>query len=161
MPSKAPFLARWSPRIGHRAARLHLMTGPTTTIGIWSAPVWLTLYLIGLGWSRVAAYVVAGLGCACLAFAAVSMHLMYRALSERFGFKVSWRNAPPYRYKAFGTWCRRNGIDPATGRPLAGGGSGAEPAHRGGAHRSPVHRPVAHRTPAHSARSQVSRSRTS
>ena len=48
------------------------------------------------------------------------MHLMYKALSERFGFKVSWRNAPPYRYKAFGTWCRRNGVDPATGRPLEG-----------------------------------------
>jgi len=89
------------------------------------------------------------------------MHLMYRALSERFGFKVSWRNAPPYRYKAFGTWCRRNGIDPATGQPLAEDGSGAQPAHRSAAHRSAAHHPVAHRAPAHSARSQVSRSRTS
>jgi len=161
MPSRAPFLARWSPRIGHRAARLHLMTGPTTTIGIWSGPVWLTLYLIGQDWSKVAAYVVAGFGCACLAFAAVSMHLMYRALSERFGFKVSWRNAPPYRYKAFGTWCRRNGVDPATGRPLAGDRSGGQLAHRSAAHRGVVHRPVAHRAPAHSARSQAGRSRSS
>ena len=161
MPSRAPFLARWSPRIGHRAARLHLMTGPTTTIGIWSAPVWLTLYLIGQGWSRAAAYAVAGFGCACLAFAALSMHLMYKALSERFGFKVSWRNAPPYRYKAFGTWCRRNGVDPATGKPLWGDGSGAQPAHHIGAHSSGVHRPVVHRSPAHSARSRLTRSRPS
>ena len=63
---------------------------------------------------------MAGFGFACLAFAAICMHLMYKALSVRFGFKVSWRNAPPYRYKAFGTWCRRNGVDPATGRPLEG-----------------------------------------
>ena len=28
MPSRAPFLARWSPRIGRKAARLHLITGP-------------------------------------------------------------------------------------------------------------------------------------
>ena len=136
MPSRAPFLARWSPRIGHRAARLHLLTGPTTTIGIWSAPVWLILFLIGQDWSRVCAYAVAGFGFACLAFAAISMHLMYKALGARFGFKVSWRNAPPYRYKAFGTWCRRNGVDPATGRPLAGGSSGNPPARRDGAHRA-------------------------
>jgi len=76
--------------------------GPTTTIGIWSAPVWLILFLIGQDWSRVCAYAVAGFGFACLAFAAISMHLMYKALGARFGFKVSWRNAPPYRYKAFG-----------------------------------------------------------
>src|ERR1039457_6318168 len=94
MPSRAPFLARWSPRIGHRAARLHLLTGPTTTIGIWSAPVWLILSLVGQGWSRVFAYAVAGFGFACLAFAAICMHLMYKALGARFGFKVSWRNAP-------------------------------------------------------------------
>ena len=127
MPSRAPFLARWSPRIGHRAARLHLLTGPTTTIGIWSAPVWLILFLVGQGWSRVCAYAVAGFGFACLAFAAICMHLMYKALSERFGFKVSWRNAPPYRYKAFGTWCRRNGVDPATGRPLGEDTCGTNP----------------------------------
>ena len=136
MPSRAPFLMRWSPRIGRRAARLHLLTGPTTTVGIWSAPVWLTLYLIGQGWSRVCAYAVAGFGCACLAFAAISMHLMYKALSVRFGFKVSWRNAPPYRYKAFGTWCRRNGVDPATGRPLEGRRLRDERVPRSAAHRS-------------------------
>ena len=161
MPSRAPFLARWSPRIGHRAARLHLLTGPTTTIGIWSAPVWLILFLVGQGWSRVCAYAVAGFGFACLAFAAICMHLMYKALGERFGFKVSWHNAPPYRYKAFGTWCRRNGVDPATGRPL-GGHVRDQPAHRSAAHRSGAHRNTAprspaHHGPAHNARSQVSR----
>ena len=162
MPSRAPFLARWSPRIGHRAARLHLLTGPTTTIGIWSAPVWLILFLVGQGWSRVCAYAVAGFGFACLAFAAICMHLMYKALGERFGFKVSWRNAPPYRYKAFGTWCRRNGVDPATGRPLEGGHVRDQPAHRSAEHRSAAHRNTAprspaHHGPAHSARSQVGR----
>src|ERR1035438_6132707 len=88
MPSRAPFLARWSPRIGHRAARLHLLTGPTTTIGIWSAPVWLVLFLVGQGWSRVCAYAVAGFGIACLAFAAICMHLMYKALGARIGAAV-------------------------------------------------------------------------
>jgi hypothetical protein len=162
MPSRAPFLARWSPRIGHRAARLHLLTGPTTTIGIWSAPVWLVLFLVGQGWSRVCAYAVAGFGFACLAFAAICMHLMYKALGARFGFKVSWRNAPPYRYKAFGTWCRRNGVDPATGRPLEGGRVRDQPAHRSREHGSAAHRNTARRSPArhgpaHSARSQVGR----
>ena len=117
MPSRAPFLARWSPRIGRKAARLHLLTGPTTTIGIWSAPVWLILFLVGQGWSRDCAYAVAGFGFVCLAFAAICMHLMFKALSERVGFKVTWRNAPPYRYKAFGAWCRTHGLNPATGRP--------------------------------------------
>ena len=116
MPSKAPFLARWSPRIGHRAARLHLLTGPSTTIGIWSAPVWLILYLVGQGWSRMAAYAVAGFGFACLAFATLCMHLMYKALSVAIRLQGLWRNAPPYRYKAFGTWCRRM----AWTRPPAG-----------------------------------------
>jgi hypothetical protein len=83
--------------------------------------VWLILFLIGQGWSRVSAYVVAGVGLASLAFAAVCLHLMYRALSQRFGFKISWRNAPPYRYKAFGAWCRSRGLEPATGRPLEPG----------------------------------------
>jgi hypothetical protein len=121
--------------------------------------VWLVLFLIGQGWSRVCAYAVAGFGFACLAFATISMHLMYRALSERFGFKVSWRNAPPYRYKAFGTWCRRNGVDPATGKPIAGG-AGGQPAHRIAAHRSAARRSAAHRGPVHSARSQAKRLRT-
>ena len=66
---------------------------------------------------RLCAYAVAGFGFACLAFAAICMHLMFKASSERFGFKVSWRNAPPYRYKAFGAWCRSHGLNPATGRP--------------------------------------------
>ncbi len=118
MPSRASFVARWSPRIGRRAARLYLLTGPATVLGVWSAPVWLVLFLIGQGWSRVSAYVVAGIGFACLAFAAICLHLMYEALSERFGFKVSWRNPPPYRYKAFGAWCRSRGLEPATGRPV-------------------------------------------
>jgi hypothetical protein len=105
---------------------------------------------------------VAGFGCACLAFAAISMHLMYKALSVRFGFKVSWRNAPPYRYKAFGTWCRRNGVDPATGRPLEGRRLRDErvprsAAHRSGALLSPARRSPADRSRAHSARSQVSK----
>ena len=52
MPSRAPFLARWSPRIGRKAARLHLITGPATTIGLWSLPIWVILFLIGQGWSR-------------------------------------------------------------------------------------------------------------
>ena len=119
MPSRASFVARWSPRIGRKAARLYVLTGPSTTVGVWSAPVWLVLFLVGQGWTRVCAYAVAGIGFACLTFAATSLHLMYRALSERFGFKVSWRNAPTYRYKAFGTWCRANGLDPANGRPVA------------------------------------------
>jgi len=93
----------------------------------WSAPVWLVLFLVGQGWSRVCAYAVAGFGIACLAFAAICMHLMYKALGARFGFKVSWRNAPPYRYKAFGTWCRGNGVDPATGRPLEADASATSP----------------------------------
>jgi hypothetical protein len=90
------------------------------------------------------------------------MHLMYTALSARFGFKVSWRNAPPYRYKAFGVWCRRNGLDPATGTPLEGASFRHQPSHRGAAHRNVAHRNVAHRSPAHrspahSARSQAGR----
>ena len=160
MPSRAPFLARWSPRIGQRAARLHLLTGPTTTIGIWSAPVWLILFLVGQGWSRLSAYAVAGFGFACLTFAAISMHLTYQALSARFGFKVSWRNAPPYRYKAFGAWCRQNGLDPATGRPLKGGGLTDQPVRRNGAHRGGARRGLARRAPAHSAGSLASRLRT-
>ena len=87
MPSRAPFLARWSPRIGRKAARLHLLTGPSTTIGIWSAPVWLILFLVGQGWSSDCAYAVAGFGFVCLAFAAICMHLMFKALSERVGFQ--------------------------------------------------------------------------
>lgn len=121
LASRASFVARWSPRIGRKAARLYVLTGPTTTLGFWSAPVWLILFLIGQGWSRVSAYVVAGIGLASLAFATVCLHLMYRALSQRFGFKISWRNAPPYRYKAFGAWCRSRGIEPTTGRPLEPG----------------------------------------
>ena len=119
MPRNASFVARWSPRIGRKAARLYVLTGPTTTIGVWSAPVWLILYLVGERWSRLCAYVVAGIGFACLALASLSLHLMYKALTERFGFKVSWRNAPPYRYKAFGAWCRKHGIDPNAGKPLS------------------------------------------
>ncbi len=140
MPSRAPFLARWSPRIGRRAARLHLLSGPFSSLGIWSVPVWLVLFLIGQGWSRLAAYAVAGFGFACLAFAAWCMHLMFKALSDRVGFKVSWRNAPPYRYKAFGLWCRTHGLNPATGRPL-------------GAHQVRDH--AQHRTPAHRARTHA------
>ena len=136
MPSRASFVARWSPRIGRKAARLYVLTGPTTTLGVWSAPVWLVLFLVGQGWSRVCAYVVAGIGFACLAFAAISLHLMYRALTERFGCKVSWRNAPTYRYKSFGAWCRSRGIDPANGRPLQAFASDDRPAQRGPAHRA-------------------------
>jgi len=136
MPSRASFVARWSPRIGRRAALLYVLTGPTTTIGIWSAPIWLILFLVGQGWSRVCAYVVAGIGFGCLVLAAMSLHLMYRSLTERFGFKVSWRNAPTYRYKAFGVWCRRHGLDPATGRPPNGHASGDRPARRVPAHRA-------------------------
>ncbi|MFZ2058508.1 MAG: hypothetical protein WAV54_13955 [Acidimicrobiales bacterium] len=157
MPSKAPFLARWSPRIGRKAARLHLLTGPMTTIGFWSAPVWLILFLVGQGWSKVCAYAVAGFGFACLALAAASMHLMYKALSERFGFKVSWRNAPPYRYKAFGTWCRANGVDPATGRPLGAGRTREHPVHRVPAHLVRTQSTPVLRQPAHRARSQAGR----
>jgi len=157
MPSRAPFLARWSPRIGRKAARLHLLTGPSTTIGIWSAPVWLILFLVGQGWSRLAAYAVAGFGFASLAFAAVCMHLMFQALSDRVGFKVSWRNAPPYRYKAFGTWCRSHGLNPATGRPL-----GLHQVRDRPVRRAPVHRAHSHgrredgRTELRSARRQTS-----
>ncbi|MGA2529508.1 MAG: hypothetical protein ABSG36_10160 [Acidimicrobiales bacterium] len=146
MPSRAPFLARWSPRIGRKAARLHLLTGPSTTLGIWSAPIWVILYVIGQGWSKMAAYVVAGVGFACLAFAAICMHLMFQALGERFGFKVTWRNAPPYRYKAFGAWCRSHGINPATGRPP-------------GAHLATPERPL-RRVPAHRANPQARRDDT-
>ena len=90
------------------------------------------------------------------------MHLMYKALGARFGFKVSWRNAPPYRYKAFRTWCRSNGVDPATGRPLEGGRVRDQPAHRSPEHGSAAHRNTARRSPArhspaHSARSKVGR----
>jgi hypothetical protein len=135
MPSRASFVARWSPRIGRKAARLYVLTGPSTTVGVWSAPVWLVLFLVGQGWTRVCAYAVAGIGFACLTFAATSLHLMYRALSERFGFKVSWRNAPTYRYKAFGTWCRANGLDPANGRPVA-----TAPPYQASTPRGPAHR---------------------
>ena len=131
MPSRASFVARWSPRIGRKAARLYVLTGPSTTVGVWSAPVWLVLFLVGQGWTRVCAYAVAGIGFACLTFAATSLHLMYRALSERFGFKVSWRNAPTYRYKAFGTWCRANGLDPANGRPVGDRAPRTKPRPRG------------------------------
>jgi hypothetical protein len=117
-----------------------------TTIGIWSAPVWLILFLIGQGWSRVCAYAVAGFGFACLAFAALCMHLMFQALSERFGFKVSWRNAPPYRYKAFGAWCRRHGLNPATGRPPGAHQLRELPVRRIPAHRV---RPASRRTDGH------------
>ncbi|MGA3351974.1 MAG: hypothetical protein ABSD85_02150 [Acidimicrobiales bacterium] len=146
MPSRAPFLARWSPRIGRKAARLHLLTGPSTTIGIWSAPIWVILYVIGQGWSKMCAYAVAGLGFACLAFAAVCMHLMFKALSERFGFRVTWRNAPPYRYKAFGAWCRSHGLNPATGRPPGAHLLRERPVRRLPAHRV---RPQVHRDDAH------------
>jgi hypothetical protein len=142
MPQRALFLARWSPRIGRKAARLHLITGPATTIGIWSAPVWVILFVVGQDWSRVCAYVVAGFGFACLAFAAICMHLMFVALSERFGFKVTWRNAPPYRYKAFGAWCRSHGINPATGRPSEVHQLRDRPEHRVPAHR--VHQQIRH-----------------
>jgi len=135
MSSRAPFLARWTPRIGRKAARLHLLTGPMTTLGIWSAPVWLVLFLVGQGWSRDCAYAVAGFGFACLAIATVCMHLMFKALSERVGFKVTWRNAPPYRYKAFGAWCRGHGLNPATGRP-----PGAHQVRDRPVRRSPAHR---------------------
>ena len=135
MSSRAPFLARWTPRIGRKAARLHLLTGPATTLGFWSAPVWLILFLVGQGWSRDGAYAVAGFGFACLAFATVCMHLMFKALTERVGFKVTWRNAPPYRYKAFGAWCRSHGLNPATGRP-----PGAHQIRDRPVRRSPVHR---------------------
>ena len=154
MSSRAPFLSRWTPRIGRKAARLHLLTGPSTTLGIWSAPVWLVLFLIGQGWSRDLAYTVAGFGFACLAFATLCMHLMFKALSERFGFKVNWRNAPPYRYKAFGAWCRSHGLNPANGRP-----PGAHQVHDRPVRRSPVHRahsPVARRQ---SARLELRRAR--
>jgi len=151
MPSRASFVARWSPRIGRKAARLYVLTGPATTVGIWSAPVWLILFLLGDGWSRVCAYVVAGIGFAFLAFAAICLHLMYRALSERFGFKVSWRNAPTYRYKAFGAYCRRHGLDPATGRPVVAGVPLERPAHAGPARRATARRSTArHSTARHS-----------
>lgn len=135
MSSRAPFLARWTPRIGRKAARLHLVTGPATTLGLWSAPVWLVLFLVGQGWSRDCAYAVAGFGFVCLGFATVCMHLMFKALSERVGFKVTWRNAPPYRYRAFGAWCRSHGLNPATGRP-----PGAHQVRDRPVRRSPVHR---------------------
>jgi MFS family permease len=148
MPSRASFVARWSPRIGRKAARLYVLTGPTTTIGIWSAPIWLVLFLVGDRWSRICAYVVAGVGFACLAFASLSLHLMYRALTERFGFKVSWRNAPPYRYKAFGAWCRKHGLDPNAGRPVEGERdeppAPRRPTERGPSQRSPAHRARSH-----------------
>jgi len=115
---------------------------------MWTLPVWLILFLIGQGWSRICAYTVAGFGFACLALAAISMHLMYKALGERFGFKVSWRNAPPYRYKAFGVWCRANGVDPATGRPLDGRVFHERAAHAAGGHAS--HNNVVHSNPKHS-----------
>ena len=157
MPSRAPFLARWSPRIGRKAARLHLLTGPSTTIGIWSAPVWLVLFLIGQGWSRLAAYAVAGFGFACLAFAAICTHLMFKALSDRVGFKVSWRNAPPYRYKAFGAWCRTQGLNPATGRPFGIHRIRDRPVRRAPAHRASSHGPrEQNRTELRSARRQTS-----
>jgi hypothetical protein len=78
---------------------------------------------------------VAGFGFACLAFAAICMHLMFKALSERVGFKVTWRNAPPYRYKAFGAWCRSHGLNPATGQA-----PGAHLARERTVHRAPAHR---------------------
>jgi len=148
MPSRASFVARWSPRIGRKAARLYVLTGPATTIGIWSAPVWLILFLIGDGWSRICAYVVAGIGCDFLGFAAICLHLMYRALSERFGFKVSWRNAPTYRYKAFGAYCRSHGLDPATGRPVVAGVSIQRPAHARPARRGTERRTTTRRSTA-------------
>jgi len=135
MSTRASFVSRWSPRIGPKAARLFRLTGPATTAGIWSAPVWLILLLIGQGWSRICAYIVAGIGFTCLAISAMCLHLMYRALTERFGFKVSWRNAPTYRYKAFGVWCRAHGLDAATGRPFGAGEPGKRPVRTRPAHR--------------------------
>jgi hypothetical protein len=67
------------------------------------------------------------------------MHLMFKALSERVSFKVSWRNAPPYRYKAFGAWCRTHGLNPATGRPF-----GVHQVRDRPVHRAPVHRARPH-----------------
>jgi hypothetical protein len=88
-------------------------------VGFWSAPVWLVLFLVGQGWSRDCAYAVAGFGFACLVLASYCMHLMHEALTKRFGFRITWRNAPPYRYRAFGEWCRRNGVDAADERSAA------------------------------------------
>jgi hypothetical protein len=72
---------------------------------------------------------VAGFGFACLTLASVSMHLMHEALTDRFGFKITWRNAPPYRYRAFGEWCRRNDMDAADERSVGIDGPSARPAH--------------------------------
>ena len=80
MPSRASFVARWSPRIGRKAARLYVLTGPTTT----------HRHLVGAGLADplpdrpglVQDLRLRGgrVGFACLGFAAICMHLMYRAL---------------------------------------------------------------------------------
>jgi hypothetical protein len=117
MPSRAKFLAKWSPRIGRNAARLHVLSQRATTAGIWSTPVWLSLCLVGQHLASLCAYAVAVIGFGCLALGTLSMHRMFQALSRRFGFKVTWRSAPPYRLEAFTAWCNANGLDPTTGRP--------------------------------------------
>lgn len=118
MSKRGSFVARWSPRVGKRAARLAWSSSRATLAGLWTAPVWIVLFLLGPGWSRIAAYVLAAVGALLLTYGAIALHVMYQTLSRRYQVRVTWRDSPTLRWKRFSTWCELHGVDPVRGRRL-------------------------------------------
>jgi hypothetical protein len=118
MKNRQKFVEEWAPRVGERAANLSVSSARLVGIGGLLVPVWALLFIAGhqLLAAEILAGILAGADLALLVRGVVLMNRMYHELSMRFQRRVWFLNSPTLRENQFDSWCKRNGVEPRSGR---------------------------------------------
>ena len=103
-----PYVAKWGPRVGERAAKLQWFTragpifvgGPALLIG-------LTCFAVGMG--SVGTGILA-IGTVVSAAGFVCLRMSVSAMSKFFGKSLTLRSSPVLSDDGFMLWCQRNDI---------------------------------------------------
>jgi len=103
-----PYVAKWGPRVGERAAKLQWFSragpvfvgGPALVIG---------LICIAVGMVSIGTGILA-LGTGVSAAGFVCLHMSVSAMSKFFGKRMTLRSSPVLRDDGFTVWCQHNDI---------------------------------------------------
>ena len=119
--TKEEFIAKWSTRVGRHSAELAVTSARRVGIGGLLVPVWSIVFVLGHGSPALIAVasVLVVLDVFLLTTGIARMRTMYGEMSDRFGTRVWLLNSPSLRDGQFEAWCKRHGVDPTTGRPVA------------------------------------------